>query len=114
MNILDNLPVHLWIDACLRPLNDYGIFYYIYRRGDQNTGTILLKLNGLDGKCKLLIQQRSLDGELGWVNAFRDEIIEETQADSYISRNIDNDPDLWVIEIEDIEMRNPFTNNFTM
>ncbi len=102
------LPVNLWIDAQLQPLNSNGIFYYIKQRGEKNTGTILLKLNGLSGECRLLVQQRNLDGNLGWMDAFKKELVEEASADSYIERAIARDPDLWVIEIEDREMNNPF------
>ncbi len=102
------LPVHLWIDAQLRPLNDNGVFFYIHQKGDQNSGVILLKLNGLSGECKLLIQQRDFDGELGWVHALSQEVVEEGDADAYIQRTMLRDPDLWVIEIEDREMNNPF------
>lgn len=102
------LPVHLWIDAQLRPLNDRGIYYYIKQRGEKNSGVILLKLSDCLGKCRLLIQQRGFDGAMGWMNALGQDIVEEKQADSYIERSILRDPDLWVIEIEDREMQNPF------
>ena len=102
------LPVHLWVEAQLKPLNDSGIFYYIQQRGEQNTGTVLLKINGLLGHCNLLIQQRDLDGKLRWMHALRKEQVEERDADQYIQRSISRDPDLWVIEIEDREMNNPF------
>ena len=102
------LPVHLWIDAQLRPLNDRGIFYYIQQRGEHNSGVILLKINGLLGQCRLLIQQRDLDGYMCWMNALKKEQVEEADADTYIQRSILRDPDLWVIEIEDKEMNNPF------
>lgn len=102
------LPVHLLIDAGLKPLNDRGVFYYIQQRGEKNTGTILLKLNNLKGQCRLLTQQRDFDGEMGWVNAMRKEHVEEVDVDQYIQRAISRDPDLWVIEIEDREMNNPF------
>ncbi|MFP4097670.1 MAG: DUF1491 family protein [Alphaproteobacteria bacterium] len=102
------LPVHVWIDAQLMPLNDRGVFYYIHQRGEQNSGTILLKLNGLGGQCRLLVQQRDFEGNLGWMNASGKELVEEVQADQYIRRAISRDPDLWVIEIEDREMNNPF------
>ena len=102
------LPVHLWIDAQLKPLNDSGIFYYIQQSGEQNTGTILLKINGLSGVCQLLIQQRDMDGKMGWMHAMKKERVEEREADQYIHRAISRDPDLWVIEIEDKEMNNPF------
>lgn len=105
------LPVHLWIDAHLKPLNDQGIFYYIQQRGERNTGTILLKISRLDGICLLLVQQRDLDGKLGWMNALRKEHVEEADADQYIQRAISRDPDLWVIEIEDRDLNNPFEGN---
>lgn len=104
----DRLPVHLFIDAQLKPLNDQGIFYYIQNRGEKNTGVLLIKLNGLQGVCKLLIQQRDLDGDLGWMNALNKELVEEADADAYIRRAVSRDPDLWVIEIEDQNMKNPF------
>lgn len=102
------LPVHLWVDAQLRGLNDRGVFYYIQQRGEKNSGVILLKVNGLQGQCHLLIQQRDLDGVLGWMNALGKELVDEVDADAYILRSILRDPDLWVIEIEDREMKNPF------
>jgi len=102
------LPVHIWIDAQLKPLNDRGVFYYIHQRGEQNSGIILLKLNGLEGQCRVLAQQRNLEGEMGWMDATSKELVEEVEADQYIQRAITRDPDLWAIEIEDREMKNPF------
>ncbi len=78
------LPVHLWIDAQLAPLNAKGVFYYIQQRGEKNSGVILLKLNGLGGECKLLIQQRDLDGDMGWMNALRKDMVDERDVDAYI------------------------------
>lgn len=102
------LPVHIWIDAQLKPLNERGVFYYIHQCGERNSGTILLKINGLAGDCRMLVQQRDLDGNMGWIDVFVKEFVEEKQADQYIQRAITRDPDLWVIEIEDTEMNNPF------
>lgn len=102
------LPVHLWIDAQLAILNGRGIFYYVTQKGERNSGLILLKLNGLCGFCSVLIQQRDLEGNLCWMHAFDKEQVEECDADQYIQRSINRDPDLWVIEIEDRDMQNPF------
>lgn len=105
------LKVDLWIEAQLKPLPDKGIYYYIHQRGEKNSGIILLKLNGLDGKCRMLIQQRDFDGKLGWMHAMNNELVEEKDADAYIKRSILRDPDIWVIEIEDKDMNNPFEGN---
>lgn len=102
------LPTHLYVDAQLAPLNAQGIYYYIQQRGEAQSGTILLKLNNLRGQCALLTQQRDFDGVMQWINAMKQESVEERDADAYIQRAIARDPDLWVIEIEDRDMKNPF------
>lgn len=104
------LPTALWVEAVLASVSAKGLYYYIPSRGDHSTGLILLKLNSLQGPCRLLTQQRNFDGELVWVNALQDDNPSEQDADAYIERAIKYDPDLWVIEIEDQEMNNPFAD----
>ena len=101
------LPTALLIEARLRHLDLQAIPYYIANKGAYAAGTVLLKLNG-GGVCKVLIQQRDIDGVLGWANALKEEQVDEKKADDYIRRSVSRDPDLWVIEIEDKQMRNPF------
>ncbi len=101
----DRLPTALWIEAHTRRLNAEGIPYYTLHTGAYAAGTVLLKLRD-KGACRLLIQQRDLEGELGWTNATKDETLDDSRADEYIARATARDPDLWVIEIEAPE--NPF------
>ena len=102
------LPVHLLIDATLKTLTERGVFYYILQRGEKSSGVILLKMSDRTGICKLITQQRDLDGDLQWVPAMEQEKVSESDADAYITRATTRDPDLWVIEIEDPDMVNPF------
>ena len=102
------LPVHLLIDATLKTLTERGVFYYILQRGEKSSGVILLKMSDRTGICKLITQQRDLDGALQWVPAMEQEKVSESDADAYITRATTRDPDLWVIEIEDPDMVNPF------
>lgn len=103
------MQIGLVIDATLKDLNVRGQAFYILQRGNQASGIILLKLNALDGSCRLLIQQRNfLEDKLEWVAALPTEIAPEPEADAYIARAKSRDPDLWVIEIEDRAMENPF------
>lgn len=102
------LPTNLLVDACIQQLTSRATPYYLLQKGDPNSGIILLKLNGLENGCKLLIQQRDLDGVLGWENALGEDLPEEKDADDYIQRSKNRDPDLWVIEVEDRDLVNPF------
>ncbi len=102
------LPVSLWIDAQLRRLNAEGRPYYIVHKGAYAAGTVLLKINAYTEGCLLMQQQRDLDGKLGWMTLFRGQAVPEREADDHIRRAIDRDPDIWVIEVEDKQKRNPF------
>ena len=72
------------------------------------SGTLLLKINLLENGCRVLSQARDLDGNLGWLGAFKGASVPEPEADAYIERAVSRDPDLWVVEIEDRKGVNPF------
>jgi hypothetical protein len=104
----DRLPTSLWVDAHLQQLTRQGVPYYIINKGAYASGTVMLKLFAPGQGCRLLQQQRDLDGLMGWMALFKGQTVKEAEADAYIQRAIDRDPDLWVIEIEDKAMTNPF------
>ncbi len=105
----DRLPTALYVDAHLKTLTDKGRYYYFIQKGNHASGIVMLKLNGLKGSVKLLIQQRNfMSDQMEWAHALDKETLEEQDADAYIQRAISRDPDLWVIEIEDADMQNPF------
>ena len=102
----DRLPTSLWVDAHLRRLDLEAIPYYVVNKGAPSSGTVMVKINGLGNGCILLQQQRDFDGEMGWMKMLDGE--EEKQIDVHIRRCLDRDPDLWVIEVEDSKLENPF------
>ena len=102
------MPTHLWLDAKIREFSMQGIGVYVLQKGERNDGTVLLKLSDTKGQCKLLVQQRNLEGVLEWVNALSDDVLEENRVDEYIARCKERDPDQWIVEVEGSEMRNPF------
>lgn len=104
----ERIPTALWVEAKLRHLNEQGRAYYIVNKGAYAGGTVLVKINTLMDGCLVFIQQRGLDGKLGWSGVLGDTPVAEKDADAYIQRAISHDPDLWVIEVEDRERRNPF------
>jgi hypothetical protein len=104
----DRLRTELWVQAHLRLCSANATPAALLRRGEPERGTVLLKLNEIEAGCRVLTQARDLDGQLGWLAALGGKLVPEAEADAYIARAIDRDPDLWVIEIEDRSGRNPF------
>lgn len=103
------LPTQLWIDAHLRTFTQKGGFYTIINKGAYARGTVMLKLFAPGRGVMVLQQQRDLaSGAMGWLALFSGEAVAEDKADEYIQKAVGRDPDLWVIEIEDREFRNPF------
>jgi hypothetical protein len=104
----DRLPTELWLKAHMRRLSIEGIPVAIVHRGEAMGGSVLLKLNQLELGCRILTQARGLDGALGWLAAFQNRPVAEPEADAYIARAVQRDPDLWVVEIEDRAGRHRF------
>lgn len=104
----DRLPTELWVTAHLRQCTAKGIANYVVHKGAEAAGTVMVKIVIAGQGCKLLNQSRDLDGNMGWMDVFDGTVVEEKKADDYIKRNIQRDPDIWVIEIEDKSGANPF------
>ncbi len=104
----ERLPTELWVQAHLRRWSVDAMPAALLRRGEPERGTVLLKLNQIEAGCRILTQARDLDGRLGWLAALGGKLVAEAEADAYITRAIERDPDLWVIEIEDRNGRHPF------
>jgi len=107
-NAYESIPTALWLEPRLRQLNAAGQAYYILQKGNYASGLVLLKLITPQRDCALLSLERNFDNKLAWVNALDQEKIAEKDADDYIARSTDFDPDLWVVEIESQDLKNPF------
>ena len=100
----DRIPTYLWVEAEIRRLQSLGLAVYVAHGGDKIGGMVLQKISDMSGACKLMGQQRDLLGKLVWINALQDDIVPESEADKYIEKSLQRDPDLWVVEIEDKAM----------
>jgi hypothetical protein len=104
----DRLPTGVWVQAVLAQCSAAAIPAVVRRRGDPHTGVLIARIDRLDGGNLLLTQQRDVEGVLRWVDALTDPNPDGAAVEAYIDRAVARDPDLWVIEVEDREGRNPF------
>jgi GMP synthase (glutamine-hydrolysing) len=102
------LKAKLWVQAAVRACLSLGLTATVARKGDDDAGAILIKQNLMGAGFFVLTQIRTADGTQAWLRGTGPEPVEEEKADSYISRQIDRDWDIWVIEIDDREGRLPF------
>lgn len=102
------LSTDLWVRAHIRRLIASAIPATVARKGAAENGAVLLKVNLLQSGVRVLSQVRDIDGRLGWMAAFDGEAVSETEADAYLDRQVDRDPDVWIIEIEDRDGRHGF------
>jgi hypothetical protein len=99
------LPTELWVKAYLRRLSSAGLFAAVAKHGDDDLGTIWVKINRLDGTAVLYgPAPEPLDGPVPdrqWLRMHKPDSIPETDAEQQLRRAKDFDSDLWIIEIED-------------
>ena len=99
------LNAELWVEAHIRRCWSNDVPAMLVRRGDDMAGIVLLKINRIDEGCTVLAPMTGLDGERVWFHASGEAPVAEAEADAYIARRLDSDPDLWVVEIEDCDGR---------
>ena len=101
------LKAGLWVRAALRMADLNGRPGAVLRRGDEDAGGVLAVLRGRGGLC-VLSQMRLPDGRAGWMRGTGADPVDEATADSYVARQVANDPDLWVVEFDSPDLLPPF------
>lgn len=98
------LKARLLVQAILRRYDQEAIPAYIRRKGDPDSGTVLLKIALGPQQALLLSQARDAEGRPGWLRQGGGAIA-ESDAEAAIEKAVKRDPDVYVIEVEDSKGR---------
>ena len=101
-----HLRADIFVSAYLRRCMSEGAYAVLRRRGAAEAGAIFVKVDRLDGTCVLYgpAPQTEL-AEAGvdriWTRAHKDETLDGASAEERLRKEIQFDPDLWIIDVDD-------------
>jgi hypothetical protein len=97
----------IWVSAYVRRCHLEGAFAVLRRKGAEEAGAIFIKVTKLDGTAALYAPapQTSFEGakpaDRLFISVLKQEFEPEAAAETKIAREIEFDPDIWVVEVED-------------
>jgi len=100
------LKAGFWTSALIRKAEIEGAFAAVVKKGDPDAGACLVKVRLLNGQATLYRPIRNMEGARVWLPKGPED---EREIDIYINNRVDDDPDLWIVEIEDRKGRHFLT-----
>lgn len=103
------------VGAALRYAAAECIDCVLVRRGDADAGAIFLHIDALDGRHKILA--RKLEYDANFEGAYKwsaitgnddNDWVDQATAEAKLARELEIDPDVFVIAVCDAAARNPF------
>lgn len=99
----DRLPAAMEASALIRLAEAQGGFGMVLHRGEPDSGTILIVIldNQGFGQTLARVFERlpKADGTRGWALAKEQDAENKQEFESYLTRRIAQDRDLWVVEL---------------
>lgn len=102
----------IWVAAYLRRCQIKGAFVAVRRHGADDAGAIFIKLNRLDGTADLYgpAPQTAFDQarptSRAFVHHFKRQPAPEAEVEKRLAREVEFDPDVWIVEVEERSGRN--------
>ena len=103
--MVPRLKTGLWVQSQIRQSNIDNIPLVVVRRGDPDSGTVLIVVQHRDGRHTVYSQVYVGDGGRGWMRGTGPSPVAPEEAQAYVERAIARDYDIWVIEVEDRDGR---------
>ena len=102
------LSTDIWVGALIRRAELGGAFAMVVRKGDPRAGAVLVKVVDRRAETVRLYSEATRgDGERVWMQPIAATV--EADLDAYIARAARYDPDVWVVEVEDVQGRHFLT-----
>lgn len=103
------LSTDVWVGALIRRAQAEGAFATVARKGDEQAGAVLVKAVDRRLNTARVYREafRGAEGERVWIRPIATE--DEREIDLWTARQAERDPDLWVVEIEDLSGRHFLT-----
>lgn len=102
------LKAKLFVHAALRRCTLQCLPAVVAHKGDEDSGTILVRVLQGGDRCRVWSQVRNAEGALGWMCATGTEPVSESRAEAYVARARDIDSDVWVLDVESSDGLAPF------
>lgn len=102
---MPRLRTDVWINALIRRCQMEAVPAMVVNRGFEVSGSVLVKVNLLNGSAQIYSAMTNLEGERIWFRPLAPDPSPESDVDGYINRQLGRDSDLWVVELEDRQGR---------
>ncbi len=107
-----NLSTDIWVYALIRRVQLAGSNAAIVRKGDATGGAVLVRTwDARDRAAHLYTLAQAGNGESVWMQPLQGAA--EPDLDAYAERAVKRDPDIWIVEIEDVDGKRFLTEAVT-
>jgi hypothetical protein len=94
------LPAHVEVSALLRQVQGAGGFATVIRKGERDAGSLLVVVSHNGAPMRLFERIPDHSGHRVWTLVRHQDPENNTEFDDYLTRRSDQDPDLWIIELD--------------
>ncbi len=99
------IKAEIWAKAYIRYCSSNGAPAVMVRRGQSDGGAIFIKINCLNGNVTLYgpapAGMDASSNDRLWTLCLGEDAVSDSDADRYLRRQAEFDPDIWIIEVED-------------
>ncbi|MEO1222167.1 MAG: DUF1491 family protein [Pseudomonadota bacterium] len=96
----ERLPAHLEVSSLIRLAESNGGFAMVLAKGERDAGTILIVSMFRGADTRLYERMPQLDGTRPFVLTKSQSTENPSEFDDYLARRRDQDPDIWLLEVD--------------